>query len=153
CYITRDYPSNQRDARLMTKEVIAVQYLRGIAAAIVVLHHLFSTKGLEYLFLPSLGGFGVDIFFIISGFIMWHTTAESDISALEFWRRRIVRVVPLYWFFLSVMVIAALLAPRVFNSTVITPENVVKSYLFIPHYHVVQNNLIAPILIPGWSLN
>ena len=83
---------------------------------------------------------------------MWQTTAGTNISVLEFWRRRIVRVVPLYWIFLFVVVILALSAPKLFNSTVITPENTIKSFLLIPHLHAVQN-LIAPILIPGWSLN
>src|SRR5450631_4162160 len=101
----------------MPKELIVVQYMRGIAVVIVVLHHLFSTTGLEYLFLPRLGEFGVDIFFVISGFIMWHTTAGADISAVEFWRRRIIRIVPLYWFFLSIVVIVALLSPQLFYTT------------------------------------
>jgi exopolysaccharide production protein ExoZ len=139
--------------QLMTKELIAVQYLRGAAVVMVVLHHLLSTNGIEYLLVPRLGGFGVEIFFVISGFIMWHTTATADISAVEFWRRRIVRIVPLYWFFLSIVVIVALLLPRLFYSTVVTPENALKSFFFIPHYHLVQTSVIAPILIPGWSLN
>jgi exopolysaccharide production protein ExoZ len=137
----------------VTRELIGVQYLRGAAAIMVVLHHLLSTNGLEYLFCKHLGEFGVEIFFVISGFIMWHTTATADISAAEFWQRRIARIVPLYWFFLAMFVIAALLLPRLFNSTVVAPENAVKSFLFIPHFHFVQANLIAPILIPGWSLD
>ena len=48
---------------------------------------------------------------------------------------------------------AAILGCQLFNTTVITPENVLKSYLFIPHYHIVQKDIIAPILISGWSLN
>lgn len=136
----------------MSKELFAIQYLRGLAAAIVVLHHLFSTRGLEYMFLPWLGGVGVDIFFVISGFIMWHTTAEVQIGTIEFWRRRIIRIVPLYWTFLFAIVIAALLVPRLFYTTAINLENTIKSFLFIPHRHAVQN-IIAPILIPGWSLN
>jgi exopolysaccharide production protein ExoZ len=129
----------------MTKELIGVQYLRGIAAMLVVLHHLYFNN-------TQLGPFGVKIFFVISGFVMWHTAGAADISAIVFWRRRIVRIVPLYWIFLSILVAIELSAPQYLKSTVITPENVVKSFLFIPHYHVVQK-FIAPLLIPGWSLN
>jgi exopolysaccharide production protein ExoZ len=136
----------------VNKEVVSVQYLRGLAAVLVVLHHLFSTMGLEYLYSPHLGDFGVEIFFVISGFIMWHTTAAAEISTFEFWRRRVIRVVPLYWIFLLCLVIISLSGIKVLNSTVITPENAIKSFLFIPHYHATQN-IIAPILIPGWSLN
>src|SRR5579863_980395 len=136
----------------MSKEIFAIQYLRGMAAVIVVLHHIFSTRGLEYLFLPWFGGFGVDIFFVISGFIMWQTTAAVEIGPVEFWRRRIIRIVPLYWIFLTVLLIAASLLPSVLYTTVINPESTIKSFLFVPYYHESQK-IIAPILIPGWSLN
>lgn len=129
----------------MTKELIGVQYLRGIAAMLVVLHHLYFES-------TQLGPFGVKIFFVISGFVMWHTTAAVDISTTVFWRRRLVRIVPLYWIFLFILVVIVLSAPQYLKSTVITPETVVKSVLFIPHYNAGQK-LIAPILIPGWSLN
>ena len=129
----------------MIKELIGVQYLRGIAAMLVVLHHLYFSN-------TQLGPFGVKIFFVISGFVMWHTTAAANTSTTVFWRRRIVRIVPLYWMFLSILVAIALSAPQYLKSTIITPENVIKSFFFVPHYHVVQK-FIAPILVPGWSLN
>lgn len=140
------------NAAMTTKEVIAVQYLRGIAAMLVVVDHLASSDP-NGAFLPVWGQFGVAIFFVISGFIMWHTTVAADISVMEFWRRRIIRIVPLYWICLCCLVTVALLTPQALRSTVITPENTIKSFLFIPQFHAVQKYLIAPILIPGWSLN
>jgi exopolysaccharide production protein ExoZ len=139
----------------MTKDVIVIQYLRGIAAIMVVLDHLSASTERELKFgvIPRWGGFGVAIFFVISGFIMWHTTVTSDISVIEFWRRRIVRIVPLYWLVLCALVVVAVSAPQLLNSTLITPEDTLKSFFFIPHFHMVQKDLIAPILIPGWSLN
>jgi exopolysaccharide production protein ExoZ len=137
----------------MIKEVIVIQYLRGIAAIMVVLHHLSTSTEREYPLIPRWGEFGVTIFFVISGFIMWHTTAASDISVIEFWRRRIIRIVPLYWIVLCALVVVALYAPQILHSTLITPENTIKSFFFIPHFHMVQKDVIAPILIPGWSLN
>jgi exopolysaccharide production protein ExoZ len=134
-----------QDAGSTAKELIGVQYLRGIAVILVVLHHLCFNN-------TQLGPFGVKIFFVISGFVMWHTTVGADISVMSFWHRRLVRIVPLYWISLSILVAIALSAPQALKTTVITPENVVKSFLFIPHYHTVQK-FIAPILIPGWSLN
>jgi exopolysaccharide production protein ExoZ len=127
------------------KELIGVQYLRGIAAMLVVLHHLYFDN-------TQLGPFGVKIFFVISGFVMWFTTAGVSISPLSFWRRRLVRIVPLYWLFLSLLVGIGVSAPYYLKSTEITLGTVVKSFLFIPYFHAVQK-LIAPILIPGWSLN
>jgi exopolysaccharide production protein ExoZ len=134
-----------KGAGSMSKELIGIQYLRGIAAMLVVLHHLYFDH-------TQLGPFAVKIFFVISGFVMWHTAAAAYISPLVFWRRRIIRIVPLYWIWLTILVAIALTAPQYLKSTVITPEAVVKSFLFIPHYHASQN-FIAPILVPGWSLN
>jgi exopolysaccharide production protein ExoZ len=127
----------------VTKEIIGIQYLRAIAVMLVVLQHSGTA---------NLGSFGVQIFFVISGFVMWFTTVGIDISPMIFWRRRVVRIVPLYWLFLSLLVAIGLSAPQYLKSTGITPETVVKSFLFIPHFHAVQE-WIAPILIPGWSLN
>jgi exopolysaccharide production protein ExoZ len=132
-----------RGRRSVVKELIGVQYLRGIAAMLVVLHHSGATQ---------LGPFGVNIFFVISGFVMWFTTAAIDVSPVVFWRRRLVRIVPLYWLCLSLLVAIAVSAPQYLNTTEITLESVIKSFLFIPHFHAVQK-IIAPILIPGWSLN
>lgn len=129
----------------MFKEVIGIQYLRGIAAMLVVLHHLSFNS-------TQLGPFGVKIFFVISGFVMWLTTAGVDISPVSFWRRRLVRIVPLYWFFLLLLVVIGLSASQYLKTTEINLETAVKSFLFIPHFHAVQK-FIAPILIPGWSLN
>jgi exopolysaccharide production protein ExoZ len=127
------------------KELIGIQYLRGIAAMLVVLHHLCFNN-------TQLGPFGVKIFFVISGFVMWLSTAAVDVPPMSFWRRRLVRIVPLYWFFLSILVAIGISASQYLKTTEITWETVVKSFLFIPHFHAVQK-FIAPILIPGWSLN
>ena len=112
---------------------------------LVVLHHLHFEN-------TQLGPYGVKIFFVISGFVMWHATLLADTSVTAFWRRRIVRIVPLYWIFLSLLVAVALVAPQFLKSTVITPEAVLKSYLFVPYYNT-SVGVIAPILVPGWSLN
>jgi exopolysaccharide production protein ExoZ len=127
------------------KEIIGIQYLRGIAAILVVLHHLYFDN-------TQLGPFGVQVFFVISGFVMWLTTAGVNISPALFWRRRLVRIVPLYWLFLSLLVAVELSASQYLKTTQLTLATVVKSFLFVPHFHAVQK-LIAPILIPGWSLN
>lgn len=127
-------------------EIIGLQYLRGIAASIVVLHHLYYSN-------TELGPFGVKIFFVLSGFVMWFTTSSSDISPDIFWRQRISRIVPLYWLFLSLLIAIALAFSNLLNTTEVTLQNVVLSFLFVPHFHLVQRTLIAPILIPGWSLD
>lgn len=135
-------------------KIIGIQYLRGIAAMLVVLFHIPGdlTPYPALFHASNLGPVGVDIFFVISGFVMAVSTSKP-IRAVEFMRHRIVRVVPLYWFFTAVMACAALAAPRLFPSTVVTLESVVQSLLFIPHVNPGHEGAIWPLLPPGWTLN
>ena len=81
-----------------------IQLLRGIAALLVVLVHaryaLLNTDSFplaQQLFVP--GAMGVDLFFLISGFIMCYSTATSDGSVgavLRFAIKRFARVWPVY---------------------------------------------------------
>jgi exopolysaccharide production protein ExoZ len=141
----------------MNKMVVSIQYLRGLAAMMVVYHHSVR-KVLEMnpdSIIPysGFGNAGVDIFFVISGFIMWVTTVSTMQTPAYFWYRRIIRIVPLYWFFILVIIIPKLLVPEIFQTTQLEPSHIVKSLLFIPHYHPLISHQIWPILIPGWTLN
>lgn len=87
-----------------------LQVLRALAAWMVVAHHLrgplseiWAPLG-ETLIFAS----GVDIFFVLSGYVMVASTKGCQISPIAFWRRRLVRVAPLYWLITS-MIVAALL--------------------------------------------
>ncbi len=96
------------------------------------------------------GGFaGVDVFFVISGFIMWSISARESRPA-AFMVNRIVRITPLYWLATGVMIFGALagLFPRV----VLTPDHIVNSLLFIPHVSP-SNHQVWPLLVQGWTLN
>src|SRR2546429_618295 len=77
--------------------VVTVQYLRAIAASLVVFHHAMAPPALRSYYPHSFGEFGVDLFFVISGYIMWTTTARGQRGPASFWAARIVRIVPLYW--------------------------------------------------------
>ena len=69
----------------------SIQVLRGIAAVMVVMFH-----GLGF----QIGSSGVDIFFVISGFIMFHTNRNAfglTGAAILFFKRRLLRIAPLYW--------------------------------------------------------
>jgi peptidoglycan/LPS O-acetylase OafA/YrhL len=132
---------------------ITIQYLRGLAALLVVWLHattmtVFADKGFWHF-----GRAGVDIFFVISGFIMWTATANAPRSPTAFWRLRILRVVPLYWFFTLVFV-AALLIDRtaVFNARSIDMVFLIRSLFFVP---TVDPSIgtTTPMLAPGWTLN
>ena len=91
------------------KEIIGIQYLRGIAAVSVVMGHTAVMIGFKkYFGLEPMGGFfesgarGVDLFFLISGFIICMISFRGRhltpvMSVREFAERRFVRIVPLMW--------------------------------------------------------
>ena len=76
----------------------SIQILRGVAAGLVVIAHVIEhadwVSGDPVLIT---GRFGVDIFFVISGFIITYITGDGPFDPKVFAIRRIFRVVPLYW--------------------------------------------------------
>ncbi len=130
----------------------ALQYLRAIAAIAVVWSHAVIQRD-EYLqFLADTGAWGVDIFFVISGFIMVFIAKPTD-TPKKFISNRISRVVPLYWFFTLLTALILLLMPNLFNNSEFSWVATIKSFLFIPEVSITQSNDLWPILAPGWSLN
>lgn len=130
----------------------SLQYLRAFAAMAVVWSHTVIQVESYKPYLRETGVFGVDIFFIISGFIMVYIARENDTPG-SFIKNRVKRIVPLYWFFTLLMVAIFLLIPSLYKSAVVNAEAVVKSLLFIPYTSLSNPEYIAPILNPGWTLN
>jgi exopolysaccharide production protein ExoZ len=95
---------------------------------------------------------GVDIFFIISGFIMLYSTARSGRGGGSFLLNRAIRILPLYWLLTAVVTALALVAPRLLQSGRFDVEHVVKSFLMIAARHPISGRW-EPILVPGWTLN
>jgi exopolysaccharide production protein ExoZ len=128
--------------------IASVQWLRGIAAVMVVLAHL--DLGTDTFYLPLLliqgyGGGGVDIFFAISGFIMMVTTGEGAFSQRDFLARRLIRVAPTYWIYTSIFFLTALFSR--FHPSFI---DLIRSILFVPYSHF---GTYTPIVNVGWTLN
>lgn len=131
-----------------------IQYLRGIAALMVVWHHaLEQLPGLSAHFPLRFGTSGVDLFFVISGFIMVVTTFGKSVTPAQFLARRLVRVGPLYWVLTCCLVAMVLVAPSLFRSVHLTPGHLAQSLLFIPHLSPSHPGMIWPVLVPGWTLN
>ncbi len=132
----------------------SIQYLRAVAALMVVIFHLgiqIQRMGYDGPWADFLSC-GVDIFFVISGFIMWSTTAATPISPLEFMRRRLARIAPLYWTVNILFIIMMLALPNVFQSAKFDLAHIVSSLLFLPYPHPVLATL-EPLVVPGWTLN
>lgn len=97
---------------------------------------------------------GVDIFFVISGFIMWVSVERRQtMTAGEFMRARVVRIVPLYWLVSGLVVAICFTAPNLLHSTVLEWKHAVASFLFLPMRSPVMSHEFWPLLIPGWTLN
>ena len=130
----------------------SLQVLRGGAAMVVVLHHALGRVGL----LPQgadFGALGVQVFFVLSGFIMEWTAprllAAGDWAASgRFLLKRVVRVVPLYW--LATLALAALMLR---GGNPFTWQQLGLSLGFVPHLNPLRPGEVVPLLVPGWTLN
>ncbi len=120
------------------KEFEIVELLRFFAAFAVMCVHI-----------PSIGygHLGVDLFFIISGFVMMYSTEHNHSN---FFLKRIIRIVPLYWTATFVLFIFALFFPSFLLTTSANFIHLIKSLFFIPFEKGGEH---APILTLGWTLN
>ena len=94
-------------ARSDSSEVLSVQYLRAVAALLVVFHHARQFPGFKDAVGTGVGSAGVDMFFVISGFVMAVTAGRRNYPAFRFLARRGLRIIPLYW---SMTLLSAVLA-------------------------------------------
>lgn len=125
-------PQNAPASRAVVRPV---QYLRAIAALMEVWHHsIAQIPGIEKVLPDSWGTSGVDLFLVISGFIMAAVTFGKDVTPWDFLRRRLVRVVPMYWLVTLAMVGLALVAPGLFRTLRVDAETLAMSLLFVPHW-------------------
>jgi exopolysaccharide production protein ExoZ len=128
-------------------EVRSIQYLRGLAAFGVLAFHAAERAGGAF----GTGAAGVDVFFVISGFIMWVVTCRKAPSPGRFLIKRVQRIVPLYWAVTLATAALAVFVPGAFPHMQVTGEALAKSLAFIPYRD--PEGLIAPLVVPGWTLD
>ena len=127
------------------QKVLSIQYLRAAAALAVVVFH--ATNKTRFPF--AIGVAGVDLFFVISGFIMWEVTRRK-LTPTEFGARRIMRIVPMYWMATILFVLLAAISRDLSPASDVSTWHVVKSLLFIPYYD--GSGHVFPVVVPGWTL-
>lgn len=136
------------------RTLYGIQHLRFVAAMMVVLTHALGSiadrdpDGI----IPDwrVGVTGVDIFFVISGFIMVLITENQTAGPLTFWLGRVRRIVPLYWTATILAFILGTMVPHYFFNRASIDETI-RSLLFVPFVHPGRD--VLPVVRPGWTLN
>ena len=130
-----------------------VQALRGIAALFVFAAHIKGAES-EYSAVSTLlpqwmymGVTGVDLFFLISGFVMVHVSdglAAGTRFSAQFLYNRAARIYPLYWL-VTISLIVLYAGKKLFFGEDTPIPNYLSSFLLTPSVHY-------PVLPVGWTL-
>jgi exopolysaccharide production protein ExoZ len=128
------------------KKLVGVQYLRGFAAIAVLLYHV----GEQYKVPFEIGAARVDIFFVISGFILWNTTSKSEVSMPDYFWKRFTRVIPLYWIVLGVTFVSVNAKPAFFYNHDASVENLFRSVVLLPR---LKDGAFHPVVLQAWTLS
>ncbi|HQU04834.1 MAG TPA: acyltransferase, partial [Acidocella sp.] len=103
-------------------------------------------------FFPWYGG--VDIFFVISGFVIVHASAllfKTAHGPITFLGRRLARIVPLYWIVTTLFILMLLLDRSAIHGDIGSPVYCLAGYFFIPVMR--PDGLVQPAYGLGWTLN
>lgn len=139
--------------------VASIQAMRGIAALLVVAVHACDLARFRHTelhdalgalsspgFYSDFGASGVDLFFVISGFVMAMVMMRTAaVDRARFVRNRLLRIVPLYW---TVTLVFA--AERLLLGRPIAPAALLSTVTFVPLWGA--HGLVQPILPVGWTL-
>ncbi|MFB2566888.1 acyltransferase family protein [Rhizobium sp. IMFF44] len=138
---------------MSNKVCYSLQAARGVAASMVVACHLvpIQEKYVAWHVIPSalwFGQAGVDVFFVVSGFVMAMTTDSVNRgigASVEFIWRRLIRILPPYWFYSLLLMPVFLVAPQLINSAQGNHIDLFRSFLLLP-------SETLPLLTVGWTL-
>ena len=135
-----------------------IQVLRAAAALAVFGAHLMleleKWSGVAVPHQTVIGGAGVDLFFVISGFIMVHVSGDlfGRVGAgAQFMARRLIRIVPLYWLLCAPLALHAVVRYSDLTSADLSAGLIAASFAFIPWPRPTGE--LEPLLRPGWTLN
>jgi exopolysaccharide production protein ExoZ len=141
----KTFPLRQRPSQIWS-----IQYLRASAAISVLVYHKFQDVSVLNYNVFHLVKYGVDLFFVISGFIIFALTQGTPIGPKRFMYDRLTRIAPTYWLVTAmVFLMASLNIPIFMGSSNL--KLLIKSLMFIP----ADNNFGRPYptLFLGWTLN
>ncbi len=131
------------------RPVWSLQYLRAFAAIGVVVFHVLA--GTSHPF--PLGAAGVDIFFVLSGFLMFALTSRRPVTPGRFLLDRITRIVPLYWIATLIIFAAAWSTRDGIYLVGRSPTLLIQSLFFLPRGAAAADGIAYPTLFVGWTLD
>ena len=136
-----------------SRHIVSIQVCRGLATILVVLGHLhgielkYCTTNLMRLF--DHGALGVDLFFVISGFVIAAVTTgkfANPRNAVIFLYHRVARIFPILWIFTTIALAAYYLLPLLAQSGWNHPVSIISSYSLIPSHRPM-------LLLQAWTLS
>lgn len=145
------------------KRFYALDAIRGLAALAVVLYHYTQHNDLHWLHGAWVA---VDIFFILSGFVLMHSygaKVAQGMNFLQFGQSRLARLGPLYLVGLGLGIAAALLSMSQASSA-IEPHHLAKAaslnLILLPYFNRQSwpfgadtiHGTVFPLNDPAWSL-
>ncbi len=107
-----------------------------------------------YGYTDQLGTIGVELFFLISGFLMSHLHSEDfgKSKSSLFMKKRLIRIIPMYYMATLLTALAYVINPAWFPSTVIKAHDLLMSLMFLPSFYLKESDSLVPVLGVGWTL-
>lgn len=127
-----------------SKKMEIVQVMRAYACISIFLYHLPESWGIIK---SKYSSFSLVVFFIFTGYFLIEGTRKSE---KNYFIKKIIRLVPLYWLLTIILFLLSLLIPGINGGKIYSFEDLVKSLFFIPYYSA--DGKLFPILSPGWTL-
>lgn len=130
--------------------IVELQYLRALAVLMVVIGHTHQTEG-RLIGDQLLGQFayfgfsGVDVFFVISGFIIHRIYGTKSGLRPRFYLARLNRIFPLYWIYTAIAAVGFLLVFGNSPDTALHQKNWLATITLFPVGY-------PPLLPVGWTL-
>jgi peptidoglycan/LPS O-acetylase OafA/YrhL len=93
----------------MRSQINSLTATRFVAALMVFIHH-FGTKVFpfnQFVYFFDSGNLAVSYFFVLSGFVLYISYDQSNISYADYFKRRVGRIVPVYLLALVLFIIVA----------------------------------------------
>src|SRR6185312_10577606 len=138
--------------RLATRYLPGLTGLRGVGAIWVMVFHIQYGRDIPIL---DSGFLGVDLFFILSGFVLSHTYGAMRFRGTEyalFIRDRVARIFPLHWAALAILGVVLLIFPEIYHSMAArfrSPE-LIANILLVQNWGFTRPGTWN---IPAWSLS